>query len=90
MRADGLHCCLLQLRPKAESYKLRTANWKFCYNLDTSLFERLANSERRGVPVHTLQSQRRMHPEISQLVRLAVYPTLKDATEVGALMAISR
>ena len=82
MRADGLHCCLLQLRPKAESYKLRTANWKFCYNLDTSLFERLANSERRGVPVHTLQSQRRMHPEISQLVRLAVYPTLKDATEV--------
>jgi superfamily I DNA and/or RNA helicase len=64
------------------------------YNLDESLFERLANSsfgdrdvngyegeKERGegrFPIAQLNQQRRMHPMISTLVRETLYPRLQD------------
>ncbi|CAM9841747.1 unnamed protein product, partial [Hapterophycus canaliculatus] len=38
--------------------------------------------EERRVPVHDLATQRRMRPEIADLIRPAVYPNLKDAPHV--------
>jgi superfamily I DNA and/or RNA helicase len=49
------------------------------YNLDISLFERLVLS---GFPYAALQTQHRMRPEISTLVRNLMYPTLLDAPTV--------
>ena len=84
----------LQLRPRISNLKLSMeydhAGPK--YNLDESLFERLATScfgdfntnkegERGGggrFPVAQLDHQRRMHPTISTLVRETLYPRLRD------------
>ena len=46
------------------------------YNLNVSLFERLAT---KGFPHETLQMQHRMRPEISALIRELTYPELVDA-----------
>ncbi len=46
------------------------------YNLDLSMFERLVRS--KTAPHSMLSTQRRMHPDISQLVRATVYPELKN------------
>ncbi|CAM9550665.1 unnamed protein product [Scytosiphon promiscuus] len=69
----------LQLRPKAEVYRL-TKESRRGFDLDVSMFERLV--EERRVPVHDLATQRRMRPEIADLIRPAVYPNLKDAPHV--------
>ena len=85
----------LQLRPRISNLKLSMeydhAGPK--YNLDESLFERLANSHfgdrnmnggegERGegsrFPIAQLDHQRRMHPTISTLVRETLYPHLQD------------
>lgn len=38
--------------------------------------------EERRVRVHDLMTQRRMRPDIADLIRPAVYPNLKDAAHV--------
>lgn len=60
-----------QLRPTVSRYDLAKI-----HKLDISLFERLVNCGMRHV---TLETQRRMHPEVSSLIRPAVYMTLRDA-----------
>lgn len=47
--------------------------------LDISLFERLVRVG--GLEVHTLSTQRRMRPQISDLIRRTVYPNLIDAPQ---------
>ncbi|RDW81247.1 uncharacterized protein DSM5745_04804 [Aspergillus mulundensis] len=84
----------LQLRPRISrrylSMEYDTVGPK--YNLDESLFERLANvkltipaeassteeQEMIEFPVAQLDHQRRMHPCISSLIRQTLYPKLKD------------
>lgn len=65
----------LQLRPKVQHYPLCKVSGHRL-NLDVSLFERLALSKR--FPIHTLQVQHRMRPEISAIVRQTTYPRLQD------------
>ncbi len=45
------------------------------YDLDVSLFERLARS---GFPVARLSQQRRMRTAIADLIRRPIYPSLSD------------
>jgi superfamily I DNA and/or RNA helicase len=95
----------LQLRPRISNLKLSMeydrAGPK--YNLDESLFERLANSrfesctlngeERRKegdhFPVAQLDHQRRMHPTISTLVRETLYPKLCDHPDTTCYPEVS-
>ncbi|GJP50063.1 hypothetical protein CLOM_g9207 [Closterium sp. NIES-68] len=65
----------LQLRPKVELYELSKDSYKG-FDLDVSLFERLALSKQ--IPVFTLATQRRMRPEIADLIRSTIYPDLRD------------
>ncbi|GJP50064.1 hypothetical protein CLOM_g9208 [Closterium sp. NIES-68] len=65
----------LQLRPKVEVYELSKDSHKG-FDLDVSLFERLALSKQ--IPVFTLATQRRMRPEIADLIRSTIYPDLRD------------
>ncbi|CAM9306733.1 unnamed protein product [Pylaiella littoralis] len=69
----------LQLRPKAEVYRLTKESRKG-FDLDVSMFERLVEEHR--VRVHDLATQRRMRPDIADLIRPAVYPNLRDAPHV--------
>ena len=62
-----------QLKPKVTSFELAED-----YGLGISLFERLVHL---GVPNVQLCEQRRMRPEISQIVRL-IYPDLRDHRSV--------
>lgn len=68
-----------QLRPKLECYELRKESGKGI-DFDISLFERLATSS--SFPIVTLNEQRRMRPEVCDLIRLTTYPFLKDHTSV--------
>jgi hypothetical protein len=77
----------LQLRPQVENYELSRENPRGGeqYSLDVSLFERLVIPESgmgAQIPYSTLETQRRMHPSIAQLVRDTLYPQLKDAPVV--------
>lgn len=63
----------LQLKPKVNSFVLSEE-----YGLSMSLFERLV---RMGIPNIRLNEQRRMRPEISEIIRL-IYPDLKDHASV--------
>ena len=75
-----------QLRPKAQNYELSCENPRSQIKLDLSLFERLIHPEGQtetAVPYVTLEVQRRMHPSISTLIRLPLYPNLKDSPEVA-------
>ncbi|KAL2168166.1 hypothetical protein VTG60DRAFT_334 [Thermothelomyces hinnuleus] len=70
-----------QLRPQIQNYlqfSMETAVGR-AYQLDRSQFERRAVGEPglRALPVAQLKVQRRMRPEISQLIR-RVYPDLVD------------
>lgn len=50
------------------------------FRLNESLFERMMSPKTPGassLPTSSLAIQRRMHPEIANLVRLALYPRLK-------------
>eukprot|EP00124_Ichthyophonus_hoferi_P002733 Ihof_evm4s199 gene=Ihof_evmTU4s199 len=69
----------LQLRPKCEDYTLSIES-KCGYNLDVSLFERIALSHSNDVV--TLTTQRRMHPSISELIRVPIYHSLQDSASV--------
>ena len=59
--------------------------------MDLSLFERMVHARekefgRSGAMENgslvTLETQRRMRPEISNLIRIPIYPNLQDALEV--------
>ncbi|KAF9147227.1 hypothetical protein BG015_011158, partial [Linnemannia schmuckeri] len=73
----------LQIRPKVWTYNLSSeSSVGKKYNLDKSLFERLAASDTNPLPVSRLTIQRRMRPEISNLIRNIYYPYLKDGGRV--------
>ncbi|KAL8985533.1 MAG: hypothetical protein Q9205_000792 [Flavoplaca limonia] len=72
----------LQLRPQVNQSSLSVETpYGARYRLDESLFERMvmprAPSE-RPFPVSRLDLQRRMHPDVAQLLRATLYPYLKD------------
>lgn len=71
----------LQLRPQVSNYHLSMESERGKqYGLDESLFERLANERfnNEKFPIAQLDTQRRMHPLISTLVRETLYPKLQD------------
>lgn len=72
----------LQLRPQVANYHLSMESERGKqYGLDESLFERLANERFKNsekFPIAQLDTQRRMHPSISTLVRETLYPKLQD------------
>ncbi|KAK1147007.1 hypothetical protein N8T08_002335 [Aspergillus melleus] len=76
-----------QLRPQIQNYDLsRESNAGAQYALDRSLFERLVEPDGGvgvQIPFCTLETQRRMHPSISQLIRDTLYPRLQDASSVS-------
>ncbi|OTB05196.1 hypothetical protein M426DRAFT_320004 [Hypoxylon sp. CI-4A] len=82
----------LQLRPQIVNYDLQsTSNRGAQYSLDVSLFERLINppySTDPRLPFHTLETQRRMHPSVSELIRSTLYPSLEDGGDVSQYPAI--
>ena len=70
-----------QLRPQVQNYDLSSENPRGeKYSLNVSTFERLIKGT--GVPHETLQTQRRMDPSISQLIRETLYPDLIDHESV--------
>ncbi|KAI9784988.1 MAG: hypothetical protein M1839_001184 [Geoglossum umbratile] len=74
-----------QLRPQINNYELQHDNPRGKrYSLDISLFERLVKPQagHLQVPLNTLKTQRRMHPSISELVRVPLYPDLQDHPSV--------
>ncbi|RUP50778.1 P-loop containing nucleoside triphosphate hydrolase protein [Jimgerdemannia flammicorona] len=74
----------LQLRPQVNTYRLRTDSG-MKYQLDKSLFERLVTAtESAALPMSTLDTQRRMRPEIAELIRMTLYPSLIDGGTTGA------
>ncbi|TGJ82142.1 hypothetical protein E0Z10_g6593 [Xylaria hypoxylon] len=85
------HCILigdhLQLRPQIQNYDLSSANPRGAqHSLDVSLFERLVRplqDENQRLPFSTLDTQRRMHPSISELIRQTLYPSLVDGGDVA-------
>ena len=69
-----------QLRPQINNYELQHDNPQGKrYSLDISLFERLVRPRvgNLQVPLSILKTQRRMHPSISELVRVPLYPDLQ-------------
>ncbi|GMG01573.1 unnamed protein product [Aspergillus oryzae var. brunneus] len=76
-----------QLRPQIQNYGLSRENRAGQqYSLDRSLFERLVEPDGDAgirLPFSTLETQRRMHPSIAQLVRDTLYPRLQDAPSVS-------
>ncbi|KAI1492178.1 hypothetical protein F5X96DRAFT_413793 [Biscogniauxia mediterranea] len=76
----------LQLRPQIQNYELQSTNPRGeQYSLDVSLFERLVKPPHETdakVPFCKLDTQRRMHPSISNLIRNTLYPTLEDSENV--------
>lgn len=72
-----------QLRPQVQNYDLSSENpHGERYSLNVSTFERLITSPGTSVPYETLQTQRRMDPSISQLVRGTLYADLMDHESV--------
>ncbi|KIO31502.1 hypothetical protein M407DRAFT_67906 [Tulasnella calospora MUT 4182] len=73
----------LQLRPTIENYQLSMDNPRTgkVFRFDQSLMERLSSM---GLPMSQLDVQRRMRPQIADLVRRTLYPALKDHALVQA------
>ncbi|KAK6359113.1 hypothetical protein TWF696_000280 [Orbilia brochopaga] len=72
-----------QLRPHIANFDLSIESQKGqSYMLDVSLFERLTRqpygSQALEFPIASLNTQRRMHPSIADLIRLKTYPELLD------------
>ncbi|KAK6530408.1 hypothetical protein TWF694_003763 [Orbilia ellipsospora] len=72
-----------QLRPHIANFDLSIESQKGqSYALDVSLFERLARQPYGNLaltfPIASLNTQRRMHPSIADLIRLKTYPSLLD------------
>ncbi|KAI0369710.1 P-loop containing nucleoside triphosphate hydrolase protein [Pilatotrama ljubarskyi] len=67
----------LQLRPTLNNYSLSMdhPHGRLVYKFDMSLMERLSSS---GLPMSQINVQRRMRPEIADLVRIPLYPRLED------------
>ncbi|ORY02657.1 hypothetical protein BCR34DRAFT_521231 [Clohesyomyces aquaticus] len=83
-----------QLKPQVANYDLSSESSRGKkYSLDISLFERLVSPPKDGpgvkLPLCTLQTQRRMHPSISKLVRSTLYPNLEDAENVTLYPEVS-
>ncbi|KIV98310.1 uncharacterized protein PV09_09844 [Verruconis gallopava] len=78
-----------QLRPQIRNYDLFSieSNRGKRYQLDRSLFERLAGQStgENQIPVTQLNIQRRMRPEISKLIRNTLYPRLVDHPDTKTL-----
>ncbi|KAK1638074.1 hypothetical protein BDP81DRAFT_345795 [Colletotrichum phormii] len=75
----------LQLRPQIQDWRLQRANPAGVkYSLDVSLFERLVQPPPNvpSIPFSVLDTQRRMHPSIAELVRSTLYPSLSDSGNV--------
>ncbi|KAF2009446.1 P-loop containing nucleoside triphosphate hydrolase protein [Aaosphaeria arxii CBS 175.79] len=77
----------LQLRPSVTNYDLSSeSKLGKQYSLDMSLFERLVcppdGIPGVRLPFSTLETQRRMHNSISELIRRTKYPRLEDAPNV--------
>lgn len=70
-----------QLRPKLLTYSLRKESGRR-FDFDVSLFERLATAEAVQKSMVTLTTQRRMRPEIADLIRNYLYPMLEDHESV--------
>jgi hypothetical protein len=77
----------LQLRPQIKNYNLQhDSPGGHKYSLDISLFERLVRPPQQAsvrLPFTTLETQRRMHPSISRLIRETLYPKLQDSAEMS-------
>ncbi|KAJ5957579.1 hypothetical protein N7501_011858 [Penicillium viridicatum] len=76
-----------QLRPQIQNYSLSLeSSTGMAWQLDRSQFERRALGEPglKPAPIAQLNVQRRMRPEISQLIR-RVYPKLEDHESTTAL-----
>lgn len=76
-----------QLRPQIVNYELQSTSARGAqYSLDVSLFERLIqppyDTDPR-LPYDTLETQRRMHPSVSELIRSTLYPRLEDGGPVA-------
>ncbi|KAI0023290.1 hypothetical protein F4780DRAFT_730730 [Xylariomycetidae sp. FL0641] len=75
-----------QLRPQIQNYELQSTNPRGAqYSHDVSLFERLVEPPYETdarLPLSTLDTQRRMHPSISELVRSTLYHSLEDDQSV--------
>ncbi|KAI0769450.1 P-loop containing nucleoside triphosphate hydrolase protein [Trametes elegans] len=67
----------LQLRPTLNNYSLSMdhSHGRLVYKFDMSLMERLSST---GLRMSQLTVQRRMRPEIADLVRMTLYPKLED------------
>ncbi|KAI1462410.1 hypothetical protein F4805DRAFT_464617 [Annulohypoxylon moriforme] len=76
-----------QLRPQIVNYDLQSTSYRGAqYSLDVSLFERLINpayDTDPRLPYDTLETQRRMHPNVSELIRSTLYPALEDGGTVA-------
>jgi superfamily I DNA and/or RNA helicase len=69
----------LQLRPQITCYSLSVDSKQGAvHRLDESMFERLT----RIIPTSLLNTQRRMRPQISSLIRNHLYPLLEDDSSV--------
>ena len=67
----------LQLRPSISSYSLSMdSKLGRLHALDKSMLERLSGEA--AIPMQQLLLQRRMRPEISNLIRMTIYPNLQD------------
>ncbi|KAF9310677.1 hypothetical protein BG003_008298 [Podila horticola] len=73
----------MQLRPQIETYNLSSDSpIGKKYNLDMSLFERLATLVTNPFPMSVLTTQRRMQPSIADLIRRPLYPGLLNGRPV--------
>ncbi|KAI0448301.1 hypothetical protein F5B21DRAFT_522698 [Xylaria acuta] len=72
------HCILigdqLQLRPQIQNYDLNSTNPRG---------EHPSRDREQKLPFNTLETQRRMHPCISELIRRTLYPSLVDGDAVA-------
>jgi hypothetical protein len=71
-----------QLRPKLDVYRM-TAAAGTPIAFDKSMFERLVSTHSPAV-LSTMQTQRRMHPDISAILKLTLYPNLVDGANTFA------
>ena len=71
----------IQLRPTVNEYNLRIH-----HKLEVSLFERLI---RMNCPFVRLTTQRRMHPEICDLITPSIYKTLVNSESVKEYNPVS-
>lgn len=74
-----------QLRPQIQNYDLAAANSRGKqYSFDESMFERLVQPPEgiQRMPYSTLETQRRMTPAVSSLIRETLYPRLEDGENV--------